>query len=446
MTILTNAALAALGPALIAASFWLTLEQVEPFVSHIYLFAWYGLIFSFDQLIRRIEGRSLIVTCGPSFALLLFWSAVAWFLFELINLRLENWYYVFLDGSAAHRLVGTVFAFATVFPGIFWIDHYLQLKGTAVGWRGPAIHLTRSSSYWLQCAGTLLMLMAMIWPRYFFAGVWLGVLLIVAPINYRRHVDGILRQLESGSYGPTARLLLSGLLAGGLWEFFNFWARAKWIYTVPFFDELKLFEMPLFGFLGFPPFALECACLYRLLVSWRLAPSFGAFIAADARPPGMWRTPLFTAGLFTTAIVGSLVSFHYMDRHTVASTVPRVGLVEGLNARVRERLTDLGIRHLTQLEGRGSPLLWQHLEENLGADDSRQLRQISGLYLHQGIGTDFGNLLVEAGCRSLEDMGGYAQEPQLLLERMALVAAGRRLPTLAQLEVWLRRLPTRASD
>jgi hypothetical protein len=113
---------------------------------------------------------------------------------------------------------------------------------------------------------------------------------------------------------------------------------------------------------------------------------------------------------------------------------------------VRERLTDLGIRHLTQLEGRGSPLLWQHLEENLGADDSRQLRQISGLYLHQGIGTDFGNLLVEAGCRSLEDMGGYAQEPQLLLERMALVAAGRRLPTLAQLEVWLRRLPTRASD
>ena len=137
MAILTNTALAALGPALIGASFWLTLEQVEPFASHIYLFAWYGLIFSFDQLIRRVEGRSLIVTCGPAFALLLFWSAVIWFFFELINLRLENWYYVFLDGSAARRLGGTVFAFATVFPGIFWIDHYLQLKGTAVGWRAP---------------------------------------------------------------------------------------------------------------------------------------------------------------------------------------------------------------------------------------------------------------------------------------------------------------------
>ena len=261
--------------------------------------------------------------------------------------------------------------------------------------------MARSSSYWLQFAGALLMVLAMIWPRYFFAGVWLGVLLIVAPINYRRNVDGILRQLESGSYGPTARLLFSGLLAGGLWEFFNFWARAKWIYTVPFFDEFKLFEMPLFGFLGFPPFALECACLYRLLVSWRLAPSFGAFVAADARPPGMWRTPLFTAGLFTAAIVGSLVSFHYMDQHTVTSTIPRIEQVEGFDPTVRERLTDLGIRHLTQLEGRDSPPLWQRLEESLGADETRQLRQMSRLYLHQGIGTDFGNLLVEVSADRL---------------------------------------------
>jgi hypothetical protein len=72
-------------------------------------------------------------------------------------------------------------------------------------------------------------------------------------------------------------MLLAGGMAGGFWAFFNFWVRAKWIYTVPLFDEWKLFEMPLLGFLGFPAFALEFACVYRLLVWYRLAPAFGAF-------------------------------------------------------------------------------------------------------------------------------------------------------------------------
>ena len=50
-----------------------------------------------------------------------------------------------------------------------------------------------------------------------------------------------------------------------MWEFWNFWAGSKWVYTVPFFRQWKVFEMPLLGFLGFPPFALECWILYHLL-------------------------------------------------------------------------------------------------------------------------------------------------------------------------------------
>ena len=58
-----------LGPAFIAASFTLALRQVEPFAT--YLFAWCGLIFTFDRVIGRIAGRSLIARCGPAFPLLL---------------------------------------------------------------------------------------------------------------------------------------------------------------------------------------------------------------------------------------------------------------------------------------------------------------------------------------------------------------------------------------
>ena len=60
--------------------------------------------------------------------------------------------------------------------------------------------------------------------------------------------------------------MLSGLLCGMLWEFWNYWSRAKWHYTVPIMERLKIFEMPVPGYLGFPAFALECFTMYSLLL------------------------------------------------------------------------------------------------------------------------------------------------------------------------------------
>jgi hypothetical protein len=47
-----------------------------------------------------------------------------------------------------------------------------------------------------------------------------------------------------------------------LWEFWNYWARAKWHYAVPIMEQLKIFEMPVPGYLGFPAFAVECFTMY----------------------------------------------------------------------------------------------------------------------------------------------------------------------------------------
>ena len=63
-------------------------------------------------------------------------------------------------------------------------------------------------------------------------------------------------------YDRLVNLSLSGLLCGALWEFWNFWAGAKWHYSVPIMERWKIFEMPLPGYFGFPPFALECFTMY----------------------------------------------------------------------------------------------------------------------------------------------------------------------------------------
>jgi hypothetical protein len=62
------------------------------------------------------------------------------------------------------------------------------------------------------------------------------------------------------------RWLVAGLVCGFLWEFWNYWATGKWQYVgVPVFPSVKLFEMPLVGYLGFPPFALEAFAMYHFV-------------------------------------------------------------------------------------------------------------------------------------------------------------------------------------
>ena len=423
------------GPAAVSLSFLLAARQVEPVASHFYLFAWYGLILTCDQWVRRLEGRSLICRCGPGFGLLMLWSAAAWFFFEFVNFRLENWYYVLVTDRDWMRAAGVFLAFATVFPGIFWIAHLLGCTGFPRSIRGPAMPMTPLRLELLQIAGAGCLQLAFWFPRYCFPLVWVFAVAAVAPVNYRRGIDGLLRQLEAGEYAPTLRMLLAGLIAGGFWELFNFWSRARWIYTVPFFEELKLFEMPLAGFLGFPPFAVECACLYRLLVWHRLAPAFGEF---SGQQP-LANRPFFLPLAAAVALLFSAAVYMEVDKRTITSLTPRVQRVEALEPEMRSALREAGVRYLTQLEGFGSDRHWQAIAGILGDREVADLKRTAGLYLHQGIGVRWGNLLHRAGIRSLDDLRRLDAEE--VLERLRAAAReDDRLPRPAQIRVWLRRL------
>lgn len=423
------------GPAFVAVTLVLNLLRVEPFATYFYLFAWYGLILTFDQLIRRREGRSLIACCGPGFALVLIWSAATWYFFELLNMRLENWYYIFVADQPLLRSIGTFLSFATVFPGILWIDHYLAGRKVCAGRRGPALRFSAAGCRYLQLAGVGCLVLPLVWPGWFFPLIWCSTFLLLAPME-RRTGNGLLRQLEEGEYGPLLRTLLAGLIAGLCWESLNFWARAKWIYTVPFFDRLKLFEMPLAGFLGFPPFAVECAVLYRLLVWHRLAPAFGVF--AERRPePCSRRKGVAAAG---AALLFSLAVDQWVVAPVVITSVtPRVALVEEFDPQTREALTACGVRYLTDLEGWEAAATWRQLEARLDPERLARLHSLAALYLHQGIGVEYGNLLVRAGIDSPAGLATLSAEE--LRRRLEQVADGARVPTLAQLRVWIRRAP-----
>ena len=78
----------------------------------------------------------------------------------------------------------------------------------------------------------------------------------------------MLRDWERGWYGRTLAALAGGLTCGFLWEFWNYWALAKWVYDLPFLgvtQHYKYFEMPLVGLLGFIPFGLECWVMWQMM-------------------------------------------------------------------------------------------------------------------------------------------------------------------------------------
>jgi len=68
-----------------------------------------------------------------------------------------------------------------------------------------------------------------------------------------------------GDRGPVMILAAAALVCGPFWEFWNFRAMPKWIYPVPWLDRLKLFEMPLVGYLGYLPSGPACWALWLLL-------------------------------------------------------------------------------------------------------------------------------------------------------------------------------------
>ena len=104
-----------------------------------------------------------------------------------------------------------------------------------------------------------------------FPFVWVGLIFLLDPLLYRvgAREESFSGQAEKGDYSTLAQLFLAGMVCGLLWEFWNYWAGSKWIYSVPKLGFLKIFEMPLLGFFGFPFFALECYLGYRLFTLLR---------------------------------------------------------------------------------------------------------------------------------------------------------------------------------
>jgi hypothetical protein len=235
---------------------------------------WTGYILLVDALVYKCEGRSLLMTDRFEFVIIALISIAGWWLFEFYNAPrfwksdLELWWhYHNLEPNLFLRRVGYDWAFATISPAMFETAELLRSRVFKQR-KQRAINFSKSALPVLAAVG----LAGAIWPLAFPSEwlapvIWLSFILLLDPVNALRGQPSIYADLARGDWRRLCSLLASGLACGVLWEFWNYWAIAKWTYTVPFFGNIKIFEMPVLGFLGFPPFAVECWVMYIFLRS-----------------------------------------------------------------------------------------------------------------------------------------------------------------------------------
>ncbi len=231
---------------------------------------WTGYILFIDALNFKVHKNSLIKNRSAEFLIMLPWSIICWLIFEAYNFHLKNWYYVGLLESAIARVIGYLWSFATILPAILETAYFVRPIFEKINKKPSKTTNTKLSIYFTL--GVIFLIVPLILPSeiasYLFALVWVGFAFLLEPINYKLGGDSLFRDFENGKVTTLLSFFLSGLICGLLWEFWNYWAIGKWIYTVPIpFAGPKIFEMPLLGFLGFPAFAVEVYAMQNFLIT-----------------------------------------------------------------------------------------------------------------------------------------------------------------------------------
>ncbi len=360
-----------LGIPLHGFSYFVVFRKVEPFLYFSYPLFWWSYILIADSLIFLREGRYVIFR--KNFPLVLIFSVFYWCIFELINLRIANWFYVAVTKDFWARFLGYFISYGTVIPAIIVTKELISplFKET----RLKAISL-KNCVFFVIILGLVFMGLLLAMPLYFFPLCWIFPILLTEGFCYRKGFPSFIRELEEGKGKELFSSVFSGLVCGFLWEFWNWLSVTRWIYSVPFFEGFKVFEMPLPGYLGFLVFSVGTVSFFNLICSLKLIEEFKV---------------VPTLG----ALVFSIFVFFLIDRYTVFSYLPGVSELHFIEESKRKEFAKKGIMSSYAID-----------RSFLSFDENKRLE-----LLHlKGLGYERYRILESRGIDSVKRLAELSQE------------------------------------
>ncbi len=229
---------------------------------------WLGYCLTIDGLVLRRTGTSLITRSWRKYAGLFLVSAPVWWLFELLNQRTQNWTYVGSEHfTALEYSFWTTLSFTTVIPAVFGsAELFASFEFVKRIKPGPRIGTDNKTTITFFIPGWIMLALLLAWPRIFFPFIWLSIYFIIEPVNVWLGHRSLAAWTDRKDWRPVLALWLGVLLTAFFWEMWNYFSYPKWIYHVPWGDWVHIFEMPLLGYGGYLPFALELYAIYHLIL------------------------------------------------------------------------------------------------------------------------------------------------------------------------------------
>jgi len=248
--------------------FWYLNWELDGLRTQILFFPlWLGYALTIDAIVVYRKGTSLLNRNIKKYLSLFIISAPAWWLFELLNLATQNWFYdgrqFFTDWEYA---VYATLSFSTVIPAVFGtaelVGSFKWIQKIKPGIKIPPTNKILITQFLL---GWLMLVLMIILPQYFFLFVWMSLFFIIEPVNAWLKNRTLFEYVSVGDWRPVFSLWIGCLICGFFWEMWNYLSYPKWVYHVPFVDFFHIFEMPIIGYLGYLPFSLELFALYHFV-------------------------------------------------------------------------------------------------------------------------------------------------------------------------------------
>ncbi|HEY7346872.1 MAG TPA: hypothetical protein VH599_01040 [Ktedonobacterales bacterium] len=251
---------------------FLAWTRIDPFYRYSFFPLWFSFIIVLDALNKARTGSSLMTRAPAKFAQMFALSALFWWLFEAFNIPVQNWHYIYDHTySAAEQIFVQTLDFTTVLPVVMEMaELWTSFKGLrprlpayATGPRASAPTAAR-----LMLLGGACVILPFLFPQQAFMLIWLSVVLLLDPLNNLMGRKSALAHLKVRDWRFFVALPLAALTCGFFWEMWNFFSLPKWYYTVPYVGFARVFEMPILGYTGYLPFALELFALYQFLLAF----------------------------------------------------------------------------------------------------------------------------------------------------------------------------------
>ena len=254
----------AAGLAICGLGWGVSLAGIEPFRGYWFDLVWTGYILAADAVVWGRAGRSLLHGGGWWLVVMFLISGPFWWAFEVANWRLENWSYVGAEIFAGPaRMPLKTLSFMFVLPAL--AESRDLLRSFVRFPHPPAIPLPSWTGAALVVVGLVCVPLLYLFPDQTFPLVWLAPLAVLDGIAELRGRPSIISLVREGRAGPVLLLAVAGIGTGILWELWNWGALPYWQYRIPYVDFLPVFEMPILGYLGYPPFILAADAFWRTI-------------------------------------------------------------------------------------------------------------------------------------------------------------------------------------